>query len=819
MEKILKNKFTRYSLVIVISLTMLFSCTLSAFADDGVAVDPASSAGTENVIPADEINELVEEGIAVPDEVILVMKENVDDEAIVEFNDEITGEISIGTDEKAVVISTSENLGEVIESYNDNPDVLYAQPNYIYYALEDTNDPSFSSQWALKTESETRVNQAWDILPEKQEDVRVAVIDSGLKNTTGSGSPIIPPDLVSNVNTDLMQDFSWGNAGSSDITDDTNESNGHGTHVAGIIAATANNSIGVAGVSYNRAEVIPYKVFKADGDDADTKDDCKTSGLVLAYAEAVKDGCKVINMSLGGYFNGNPLTKPVGDQILEAAINNAYAQGIITVAAAGNSNVSYFMFPSDYDNVISVTATTNTTGLNVRWTSSDHNEYKDIAAPGASIYSTIPSGYGNKTGTSMAAPYICGVIALLWSSYPSLTADQIKDLLYSTATDKGAPGRDEYYGYGLVNAEAALQEVNGWNDQEQTSYSVNFNSNGGSEVSSIIRLDGETLGYLPNTSKQGYDFDGWWTEVTGGTKILDSTTVSDDVTYYAHWIRLTYTATFDANEGAAQTTSISQLYGEVIGTLPTATRIGYTFDGWWTEAKGGDEVLDSTIVTENITYYAHWTRRSYTATFDANEGTAQTTSVLQLYGKAIGTLPTATRIGHAFDGWYTAASGGSKISPETPLLDHVTYYAHWNINKYTVNFNSRGGNAISAKTVPHTSAVGTLKSPKRSGYKFLGWYTKASGGSKITATKKVTANVTYYAHWVRVYTVKWNAKGGKVKVTSKTFTKSAKVGKLQTPKRSGYKFLGWYTKASGGSKISKNTKISKNKTYYAHWKK
>jgi uncharacterized repeat protein (TIGR02543 family) len=117
------------------------------------------------------------------------------------------------------------------------------------------------------------------------------------------------------------------------------------------------------------------------------------------------------------------------------------------------------------------------------------------------------------------------------------------------------------------------------------------------------------------------------------------------------------------------------------------------------------------------------------------------------------------------------------------------------------------------------SKVGILQTPTRSGNKFLGWYTAKSGGSKINAKTVVKKNVTYYAHWVRVYTVKWNANGGKAKIASKTVVAKSKVGILQTPTRSGNKFLGWYTNTSGGSKISKNTKITGNKTYYAHWKK
>jgi uncharacterized repeat protein (TIGR02543 family) len=190
-----------------------------------------------------------------------------------------------------------------------------------------------------------------------------------------------------------------------------------------------------------------------------------------------------------------------------------------------------------------------------------------------------------------------------------------------------------------------------------------------------------------------------------------------------------------------------------------------------------------------------------------------------LYDEPLGDLPTAVRTGYTFAGWYTLANGGKKVTTITHILADVTLYAHWTPNYYSVRFKSQGGSPVTSLLVGYSQAIGTLKTPKRSGYKFLGWYTKASGGNKISASTNVKSDVTYYAHWVRLYTVKWNANKGKVKKTSISVAKGAKVGSLQKPTRSGYKFLGWYTKKSGGSKISKNTKISKTKTYYAHWKR
>ncbi|MDR0883530.1 MAG: InlB B-repeat-containing protein [Oscillospiraceae bacterium] len=115
-------------------------------------------------------------------------------------------------------------------------------------------------------------------------------------------------------------------------------------------------------------------------------------------------------------------------------------------------------------------------------------------------------------------------------------------------------------------------------------------------------------------------------------------------------------------------------------------------------------------------------------------------------------LPTAPkRTGYKFAGWYTAKTGGTKVTASTvvKLSKNQTLYAHWTANKYTVTFNANGGTAVKAKTIPYNTAVGALPTPTRKGYKFSGWYTAKSGGTKISKTTKITKAVTYTAHWTK----------------------------------------------------------------------
>ena len=216
-------------------------------------------------------------------------------------------------------------------------------------------------------------------------------------------------------------------------------------------------------------------------------------------------------------------------------------------------------------------------------------------------------------------------------------------------------------------------------------YTVTFDPNGGSvsQTSKTVTY-GSAYGTLPTPTRNGYVFAGWHTAAVGGITVTNATSVENASahTLYAHWVEpISYTVTFNPNGGSVSTTSKTVTYGATYGTLPSPTRIGYTFAGWYTASSGGTKVTSTTSVTSSTshTLYAHWTARTYTVTFNPNGGSVSPTSKTVTYRSTYGTLPTPTRTGYSFDGWYTASSDGTKVTDTTSVstASAHTLYAHW----------------------------------------------------------------------------------------------------------------------------------------------
>ena len=282
-------------------------------------------------------------------------------------------------------------------------------------------DPLLDQQWGLTAIGAPSV---WSVT--RGAGITVAVIDSG------SGPH---PDLDANLDAGRTIFGFIDSVGVLDI-----DNAGHGSHVAGIIAAVANNAIGGSGVA-PQSRILPIRVLDAQGS-GDSKDVSK------AVRYAVDSGTKVINLSLGGATESTSLT---------AAIQYAVDRNVLVVAAAGNGAAdSPPKWPAASDLALAVTAVDRNNSV----TSFDQRgDYIDLAAPGASILSTASNDYKIQSGTSMAAAFVTGAAALLFAAQPSITAAQVRDVLQRTATDIGAPGRDTTFGYGLINLVAAFAEL------------------------------------------------------------------------------------------------------------------------------------------------------------------------------------------------------------------------------------------------------------------------------------------------------------------------------------------------------------------------
>jgi len=323
-----------------------------------------------------------------------------------------------------VKFSGAVDVLEAVREYQKDPALEYAEPNYIYHAQLTPNDPRYGSQWDLP---KIEAPAGWDITTGEGAVIKVADLDTGVDYTH--------EDLSAKV--DLGYDFVNGDSNPMD-------DNGHGTHIAGVIGAISNNGVGIAGVSWT-ARILAIKVLDINGDG-------NSLDISNGINYAVSHGAKISNMSFG---------ESVSSSTIKAATDNANAAGLLQVAAAGNSGDSNPFYPAAYDYMISVAATDQNDIRSV-WSggaSSNFGATIDVCAPGTNVLSTyLTSTYLSKNGTSMAAPHVCGLAALIMARNPSFTAAQARERIIGTCDNIDAlnPGYAGLLGAGRINVARAV---------------------------------------------------------------------------------------------------------------------------------------------------------------------------------------------------------------------------------------------------------------------------------------------------------------------------------------------------------------------------
>jgi serine protease len=384
----------------------------------------------------------------VPGEILVKFKPGISDKEIGNINAKHETSVlytSPYAGFKTLKVPKTKTVEEMAEIYSKNPNVEYAVPNYLMYATTAPNDPYYKYQWNFNSPYGINVEPAWS-LDSTGSGVIVAVIDTGIKKG---------PDLAY---TNFVPGYDFVNA-DTDPTDD----NGHGTHVTGTIAQSTNNDEGVAGVAYG-CTIMPVKVLDASGSGTLGQ---LVDGIYYASGKNNDNKADVISMSLGfpPYVTAKMLAP------LFPALDYAYSQGIVILAAAGNDGVSKIGYPAAYDKCIAVGAT-RYDGTRAYY--SNYGSALDIMAPGGDMrIDQNIDGYGDgiiqntfdpKTGifnyyfyqgTSMATPHVSGVAALLIED--GVTGpDNVRMAMQSTAKDMGTPGWDSGYGWGIVDAYKAL---------------------------------------------------------------------------------------------------------------------------------------------------------------------------------------------------------------------------------------------------------------------------------------------------------------------------------------------------------------------------
>lgn len=296
------------------------------------------------------------------------------------------------------------------------------------------NDPNFPQQWNMNNtgqvvnglpgvvDADVDATEAWD-LHTGTGNVTLAIIDSGVDPHTDFGGRLLP---------------GWNT-----VTNNTETSDGcpHATHVAGIAGASGNNGSGVAGMNWG-VQMLPIKVLTGcSGNETDCAE-----GIIWATDNS---DAKICTMSLQYY---------TGIQAFADAVQYAHDSGLLLIAASGN-NATVVAYPAKFPFCMAIGATTNRDTIA---SFSNQGPEVDVAAPGQDIYSTwVGNSYTYESGTSMATPLVSGLAALMWSYNPSLTNDDIESILKDTAEDKGAAGFDNAFGWGRVNAFAAMQAAGG----------------------------------------------------------------------------------------------------------------------------------------------------------------------------------------------------------------------------------------------------------------------------------------------------------------------------------------------------------------------
>ena len=346
-------------------------------------------------------------------------------------------------------VPSGKTVEDIINEYKSDPNVEYAEPNYIYHAHMTPNDTYYNPyQWHMPA---INVELAWDIT--SGSGVIIGIIDTGIAYEN-YGSFLQAPDLAG---TNFVAGYDFVNNDSH-----ANDDGAHGTHVCGTIAQTTNNNLGCAGVAFN-ATIMPIKVLDSSG-----------SGYVTDISEgiiyAADNGCNVINMSLGG---------SIGSSTLQNAVEYAYNNGVTIICSAGNAGTPLAQYPAAYSQCISVSATRYDDEIAGY---SSYGSTIDICAPGGDIdVDQNGDGYGDGVlqqtfaqndptdfgyyfyeGTSMSAPHVTGSAAMVIAAGGgSMSPSEVRNILEGTATDLGASGWDQYYGHGKVNVYAAVLEAQG----------------------------------------------------------------------------------------------------------------------------------------------------------------------------------------------------------------------------------------------------------------------------------------------------------------------------------------------------------------------
>lgn len=439
------------------------------------------------------------------------------------------------------------------------------------------------------------------------------------------------------------------------------------------------------------------------------------------------------------------------------------------------------------------------------------------AVPTSTNYSFIRNANSNENLTR----YTSGNYTDLYTDSPSSSANAQRWYyqnggLCARSTASGSfsyvtltTGSTPYFsaGTGSSSASTTVAPIQLYKKVSMDTYTVTFNvgENGTCNESSRMVAMGDSIGELPEvTANYGWEFDGWFTQATGGEEVLATTIPTENMDVYAQYTELPkYTITFnDGENGTCAEATRTVVQGDSIGELPEVTAdFGWDFDGWFTAETGGEEVLASAVPTGNVEVFAQyspWSTSTVTFTTGDN-GECEETSRTVYQGYAIGELPVVTAVhGWDFDGWFTAVNGGTQISASYVINSDTEVFAHysqWPTYTITVHVGEHGTCAVDSFEIYQGDSIGDLPAVTANrGWEFQGWYTSATNGEIVNVTDVPTSNIDIYAHYIErplhnvtfVYGAEYSVIEDVVEGTTLPEMNTPTV-----PSINGYVFAGW----------------------------
>ena len=469
------------------------------------------------------------------------------------------------------------------------------------------------------------------------------------------------------------------------------------------------------------------------------------------------DGLKVVTLDLGGGTLGNS-SEDIQIIVKNGSTFTAPASDGLTRPDGDTDN--YFMWldgnGNSYEPGGSVPA--DVTELTVQWT--------------APTYAVTLNTNGGTINNGNVTGYTYGVGATLPAA---------DDMTYTGHTFKGWYDNENLTGSPVTaigGAETGNKEY--WAKWEINQYTVTVKPENGKADITITQDYGTPI-TAPTLTREGYTFKGW-------DKEIPETMPAENITVKAQWEINPYTITFDTN-GGSEIAPITQDYGTEITAPDNPTRKGYTFKGW-------DKEIPETMPAENITVKAQWEINQYTITFDTNGG-SEIAPITQDYGTKITAPDKPTRKGYTFKGW-------DKEIPKTMPAENITVKAQWEINPYTITFDTNGGSEIAPITQDYGTEITAPDNPTRKGYTFKGW-------DKEIPETMPAENITVKAQWeINQYTITFDTNGGS-EIAPITQDYGTEITAPDNPTRKGYTFKGW-------DKEIPETMPAENITITARWK-